>query len=211
MAFAKRNELLTARKTAENAAAMQTAGTLYHYFLNHRQEFNKLSEEPSSKPIANGFWGVLKGEAGLFRSGTDKSGMYLLIHNEQVKFYTIYSMQPIQGTLADESVLQLEFSRIGNSDYTVNIAKHIFFDCLLSDNFAIASRTNLTWYEQNIWINAIAFALEHPDRYSVSAINPQKYTIKIISKEQADNITNEYHWLSMEHGPFWPIFVIANN
>lgn len=177
--ISKRCEIISALKMAEQSAATTIAQQLIEYYQENKRIFHDLDVEN----------GVFKSQAdgeGLFKSGDESTGVYLLIIEDKVEFYARYTAISDQR-LPDIIIQKVDFYRLGDSIYTVNISKCILFDCLLPSYKVIATNPHLTLYEKKIWVHAVGFALDHPEKYSVFVLDTQRdeqTAIQITTKDQ---------------------------
>lgn len=172
----QRNKIMSAQKMAEQAVASDVAADHKEYFQQNRQRFLELDIE------------------GLFKSNDDSEALYLFIKGDAIEFYLKCRVLSKQKLFLDRTIQQVEFYRLGDSFYAVNMAKILFFTYLLPSYHAIGSNTYLTLYEKNIWLHAYSFALEHPESYSVFVLDTlcdEQVPKQITAKSQAEQIFNK--------------------
>jgi len=176
----QRYKIMSAQKIAEQSVASDVAAHHQEYFQQNRQRFLELDIE------------------GLFKSNDDSEALYLFIKDDAIEFYLKCRALSKQKLFPDRMIPQVEFYRLGNSFYTVNMAKNLFFTYLLPSYHAIGSNTRLTLYEKNIWLHAYSFALEDPEKYSVFVLDTlcdEQVPVQITAKSQPYKIFNK-DWAS---------------
>lgn len=189
-----RYKILSAAKQADHSAASKIANQLLEYYLKNKQSFHALDKE------------------GLFKSGDDSGGVFLLIHEGEVEFYARYKAILDPELLPDRTMQEVEFYRLGSSFYTLYISKRVLFDYLLPTHKTIVTNTHLTYYEKRIWIEAHAFALDSPEKYSVFLLdmqNIEQKTVQITSKRQLGCLEDRY-WSTEDTEQTFKIAITMN-
>jgi hypothetical protein len=199
--FSKRYEIISALKKTEETTATQIAKQLYEYYHVNKHMFHAMHEEGISRPgdyCATGMFNLLANEDGLFKSGDDSSGLFFLIYKDKIEFYARYKAISEHNFLPGV-IQEVEFYRLGNSLYTLNISKYVLFDCILPPYRAIATGKHLTLYEKKIWLNASVFALDYPEEYSVFLLDTQSVeqtAVQITTRKRFNDYFNNRDWMT---------------
>lgn len=125
---------------------------------------------------------------GLLFKGDTQNGVYIFVHNDEVEYYVQYKSVSYQKLLAGRMIRQVLVVRNKASVFSAGIAKHVFFDKLLSIYGTLVTDTQQTSDGHAFWQYTVKEALENPANFTVVLLDRRASPNKAISIRTMDEL-----------------------